>query len=217
MDCGGPGATAADFEYSDSMGRAVRAALRRAILDGRRSDQIRHPRRVANFSRRRDYEWPRRFGYPAAELDSLAGAFLAHFDDGIVEHLRFAWSERSAELRRLCNLRAVHRDNHGGWKISRCGAAHRGSGADHDLLLFGRSVARAFRFALDETGAGGIRFIFYQRRDARTAGHDSGGAALRHSGQRGRGDGLPAETRLSRFVCGDGRRTGRAIYAAGRL
>ncbi len=54
-----------------------------------------------------------------------------------------------------------HRNDHGGRKISRRGASHRGPGADHHLLLLGGSLARAFRFAFDEAGAGGIRFVFY--------------------------------------------------------
>ena len=121
-----------------------------------------------------------------AEADELddSRALPAHLDDGIVQHLRHARRAGQAQLRGVRDQRTLHRHRLGRRPVHRHRQAPAQPAADHHLAFLGGSVARRDRPRLRTRRPDRTRFLLQLRRDARSSGHDPGGAALRDPGGR---------------------------------
>jgi hypothetical protein len=84
-------------------GDALREEISGAVLDGRRSDQGVTRGVWQTFPKGAISEGKRVGANDPAECGSDGRAVRAYLDDGIVEHMRCRWSERSTQLRGLCD------------------------------------------------------------------------------------------------------------------
>ena len=133
--------------HQDRLGRPLRQALLRAVLDGRTGALLRRDQqgRLADLPHGHDHRRQGRNSHAeAGELED-PGAIPAHLDDGIVQHLRHARRRGPAQLRGICDQRTLYRDRVRRRPVHRHRQAPAEPAADHHLALVGGSVARRFR------------------------------------------------------------------------
>jgi F5/8 type C domain len=81
-------------------------------------------------------------GGTSSRRGTRLGAIFSRAYDGILKYLRYARIQRSAQLRRLRDQRAVSGHDRRNRRVQRFDAPFRGFQANGDVLFFGRSLAR---------------------------------------------------------------------------